>query len=128
MTSNSGKVRSHHPERVTLSKEALIRVEGWQEQVAPLLKGSKISRSELVNWILLERSEELATPEMKILAARFFDPIKALEWASIQVRDALKRGAALDVNEVIQDIMRPQFPASPKVRKARKRAKAETAS
>jgi nucleoid DNA-binding protein len=109
------KRRYSNPERASLNNEALARVNSWMCQLKPKLKGSKVSRSDLVNWFILQKSDQLGDREVADLVKAYFDPVKALEWAVAEVKSAKARGESIDLTEFVST----KFIAKP--RKPRKR-------
>ena len=62
MTEESKPKRKRYatPDRANLSKDALAIVNSWVDQVKPKLAGSKITRSDLVNWVVEKKGETLS--------------------------------------------------------------------
>ena len=54
------KVRTRHPDRVTLSPEALNRIATWMQKIREHLKGNRVSRNDLVNFLILSHSSDLS--------------------------------------------------------------------
>ena len=90
-----------HPDRVTLNSETLVRLREWAGQLAPQLKGYRVTRSDLVNWLVARHTSELSQAETKELEQKFFDPVKALEWTLSQLKGARARGEEIDVGKMI---------------------------
>ena len=47
------KVRQTYSDRITLKPESLCRIDGWLEQLENQFKGIKISRTQLINWLVM---------------------------------------------------------------------------
>lgn len=110
--------RYSNPERANLNKEALARVNGWMDQLKPKLKGSKISRSDLINWLVLQKNDELNERDVADLVKLYFDPVKALEWAVSEAKAAKARGEDIDLKEFVSEkfianAKRPRKPRKP---------------
>ncbi len=97
MNEPSQKPRLHAPERITLAPEALIRINSWIATVRPKLKGSPVSRGDLVNWLITNHASDLSEAEMLALSTTFFDPMMALAWASKEITERHKAGEQIDV-------------------------------
>jgi len=108
------KSRNHHPERITLSPEALSRVSAWLEQIRPNLKGTSLSRGELVSWIIVQRANSLTEIETSGIAARFFDPVKAMLWAANHIREKQKTGETVDIATLLKDTLTKDVRSSKK--------------
>ena len=116
MTDEVKKVRSHHPGRIVLSPEALDRVNAWIDHVTPHMKGNTFTRSDLVSWLLVNRSSDLSAVEIEGLTKAFFDPMKALAWASRQITERQLAGETVDVAAFMSEVL------STKTKAARKRS------
>ena len=102
-TIHKPKRRYPNPERANLSKESLLKVNGWVDQLKPKLRGSKISRSDLINWLVAQKSEVLTEREVAELVTTYFDPVKALEWAVAEVKSAKSRGEEIDLGAFVSE-------------------------
>ena len=102
-TTYKPKRRYPNPERANLSKESLLKVNGWVDQLKPKLRGSKISRSDLINWLVAQKSETLTDREVAELVTTYFDPVKALEWAVAEVKSAKSRGEEIDLGAFVSE-------------------------
>ena len=99
--------RSHHKEKVSLSSESLGKIERMISSLTDQLKGSKISRSDLVNWIVEKRREELLALEISDLVSRYYCPVKALDWAYKKAREAKHSGESIDLSLLLDEIKTP---------------------
>lgn len=108
------KSKSHHPERVILTVDSLGRVNRWIETLTPRLKGSKVSRTDLVNWLISKQPGELPSSMVSELECCFFDPVKALGWASEEIQRRQKAGEMFDVKEFMVQVL--QIGAKPTLR------------
>jgi len=97
------KKRYQNPERANLNKESLFKVNGWLEQLKPKLRGSKISRSDLINWLVTQKPEALTDREVSELITNYFDPVKALEWAVSEIKSAKSRGEEVDLSTFVSE-------------------------
>ncbi len=97
--------RSHHPERITLSDPSLIKLDHWMGAVHAVLKGSRFSRSDMINWFIERATAELSQSEIKLIRDKYFDPHKALEWALQQIKQAQKQGQKVDAKNLLKEIM-----------------------
>lgn len=94
-------VRAHRPERITLDVSAMERVTAWMDDLASLLKGSTVNRTELVNWLINHHDRELSAQEVRGLEQAFFDEVKFAEWAVTELKAAQARGESVTLSEII---------------------------
>lgn len=99
--------RVRHPERIALTPDAAERVDHWIGQLASRLSGKRLSRAELVNWVVLGRREHLEEAELTSLQTAHFDPVKALEWAVKQAKAARAKGQPVDLGDYFGAIAPP---------------------
>ena len=95
------KTRLAHPDRISLNEIGLKKVTSWLEQANGHLRGVKISRSDIVNWLISEQDEELSPQNLSALETQYFDQVKFGEWA---IKD-LKRRLSLGENVTLADII-----------------------
>ncbi|MCX6125601.1 MAG: hypothetical protein NTV34_12780 [Proteobacteria bacterium] len=98
---NSEKSRSHHGDRVVLTEKSLEKVTGWIDSIAPRLKGAKVTRADLVNWLISNQGGELTVDQQAEIEQYFFDPIKAVAWVTGEIQRRQKSGEEFDVQEFI---------------------------
>ena len=91
------------PERVNLVKATTSILDGWLKQLSPRLQGVKVTRSDLVNWLLKRRSITLSEKELASLEQELFDPIKALEAAVVEAKKKVTLGEDIDLTALIND-------------------------
>jgi transposase InsO family protein len=54
------RLNTKKQERVTLSESAVLKLNTWQDQVTSLLRGTKVSMSDLTNWVVSRQKPDLA--------------------------------------------------------------------
>lgn len=113
----SQKSRNHHPERVILTNSSLSLVTGWLEAVGPHLRGSSLSRSDVVNWLIGRQPPQLVADSIREISDRVFDPVKALSWASAEIARKQKSGEDFDVNVFMADVLLKPQPPKPQSKK-----------
>ena len=95
------KTKAKHPDRVTLAPEALWRVSKWLDETRGQIKGSKISRSDLVSFLIMSHSPCLSEGELKELEGEYFDEVRFAAWALGQLKDAKAQGKTVSLNEIL---------------------------
>jgi hypothetical protein len=93
-------------ERIHLTKEALDRVTHWSDQISQQLKGSKVTRSAIVEWLVIVRPSELSESEISELQSKHFDEVKFAAWALKELKAAKARGEALSMSDLLSDTSR----------------------
>jgi hypothetical protein len=96
-------------DRVNLDPVAVARLDDWIADVQAHLKGVKINRSDLVNFLISQHPEGLSSIEVQSLKKTFFDEADFAEWALREFRRAKERGE----NPSLSDILKPVLPATP---------------
>lgn len=114
MSEETKKKRVPKYDRVTLYDEAMKRVDGWIKQVEETKAGVSLYRKDILNWYVVNASEQLDTEAAQALAEQFFDQERFLKQALKRVRDAKGRGETLS----LQALMNNEQSAKP--RKPRK--------
>ena len=107
-------------DRMSLSKETSERIAGWLDEVNSLLPGYRIGKSDLINWLISKKPEKLAEPELKELKEQFFDPLKAMKWATDQLKSAKSKGEQMDLSKLLVENMLIAKPSKPKTLKVKK--------
>jgi hypothetical protein len=105
MTEEAVKRTKKQPrrDRVNLDPVAVTRLDDWIAEVQAHLKGVKINRSDLVNFLISQHPEGLSSIEVQSLKKTFFDEAGFAEWALREFRKAKERGE----NPSLSDILKP---------------------
>ena len=96
------------PDRASLNLAAVNNLDAWLTQIVPKLNGTKITRNDLVNWLIEKKGAALSERELIDIASKFFDPIKALESALAQAKSAAANGEGLDLESIVASVQRPR--------------------
>ncbi len=65
------------------------------------LKGSRVTKSDLVNFLVLFHSERLAEKEIEQLKGQHFDEVRFAEWAIKELKKAKAEGRNVSLAEVM---------------------------
>lgn len=98
---NDKRARNQCPDRLRISAEALTRLNCFIEQVSERLRGVKVTRSELVNFLIMDRPEALSASELKGLESKYFDEVKFAQWAVEELKAAKVRGESSTLAEIL---------------------------
>lgn len=106
LTSNGSQVKprsnKRHLDRISLKTEALARIERWITQVEQRYKAIRISRNELVNFLLLHRAAELSDEEGRLIGELHYDEVKFATWALKALKEAHARGEKVSLDDLIR--------------------------
>ena len=103
----STKKRLTYPDRITLDQAALEKINSWLDQVMSLSKGLRVTRADLVNWLIKNQPDTLLPTQLKQIETSYFDPVKHAQWALAQVIEAKARGESITIriiNESVQNL------------------------
>ena len=95
------KARVKHPDRVALTAEALTRLANWSGVAHERLKGSRITKSDLVNFLVLSHPPELTEGELERLKSQHFDEVRFAEWALRQMKEMKAQGKTVSLADII---------------------------
>ena len=90
-----------HPDRIRINGEAVKRLNSWGEQMQNRLRGVKLSRSDLVDFLILSHPDALSATEMRDLHTQHFDEIKLVQWALTEMVAAKSRGEDISFEDIM---------------------------
>src|SRR5689334_7752251 len=93
--------RPRRPDRLLASPEALARLNDWLVSLEERLKGTALTRNQLVNWLIMSHDASLSVQEIKQIEERFFDEVKFAEWAVKELRAAQARGESVRLADIV---------------------------
>jgi hypothetical protein len=88
-------------ERVGIEASSIARVQGWLKQATSQRAGIELSVKKLVNWAIEQIPEVLEPSQLKNLSDQFYDEVKFLESALLQIKEAKTRGEALSLQDLL---------------------------
>ena len=113
--------RSKATDRVVLTNPESDKVQKWMQMLNEHLDGAvRLTRSDLVNFIIREHSDDFSDLEIKKIESEFYSEIRWLNWATAKVRTANKEGIKLSLNDLIAKRPTAAPAKSPKTIKSRK--------
>jgi hypothetical protein len=109
-----------HPDRVTLTPELLSKLDGWMKQVTDKHRGVRLTRNNMVDWLIGSYPAELPNADVKIIAERFYDEERFLKDAIRELRSKKSRGENVSLADILanagsQKSSNPRKPRKPKV-------------
>jgi len=107
MTTNTKvkQTKSRYHDRISLTAESLQRLSCWMNQIQSALKGSPISRSDLVNWFILFQKEKLSNNELSDLKTKFINPYKVLYRAALEIKKKQELGETVDAEKLFKETL-----------------------
>lgn len=99
-TTTNKEKKQKHPDRITLPPNALEKLGRWIDFLHNKSAGIKVTRSDLVTWLINSHTENLSTSEVSELEEKFFDNLKYAKWAVKEIMEARARGEVLNLRLV----------------------------
>ena len=93
--------KNGHLDRVVLNGEVVSRVDKWISEIESEFRGTRLTRSGIVNHLLGCRPENLSIDEKSKLADTGFDEIRFAAWALKEIRKAKGRGELLTLAQLL---------------------------
>jgi hypothetical protein len=109
-------------DRIAMSSLSAERLKTWIEQVQGQVAGIRVTKTDLVNWLIENHDAELSGQEVRALEISFFDEIKFAEWALRELKARRAQGESVS----IQTLMKRRKSAN-QVRKGRRKDASDTA-
>jgi hypothetical protein len=100
-SSRARKTAPKNPDRIVVTPEALQRLNGWLQTLEHSLKGVRLSRNQLVSWLISSHPESLSEEETSSIESRYFDEVKFAEWALRELKRSKAIGQSTTLAEII---------------------------
>lgn len=97
------KRRSKSTDRVCLTNSNTKLVERHLNQVNETVPNLKLTKFDMVNWLLQSRAAKLTQRELAAIERAYFDPVKALEAVTLEVKGKQGKGEDLDVEALLNE-------------------------
>lgn len=92
------------PDRANLTTEQSKRLEAWVQQVNSASQGAfKISKSDLVNFFLAEKQNELSEEQITQLEIKYYNESKWIEWAMAQIKAGVQSGVPVTLEGLLKE-------------------------
>jgi hypothetical protein len=101
--SDNKKKRYKPAERVSLTPSNVVLVDKLLSQVRASLPELKLSKTDLINWLLKSHADKLTDRELAAIERDYFDPVKALEAAIAEARKQQGMGEQVDVQALLNE-------------------------
>ncbi|MBI4405090.1 MAG: hypothetical protein HY537_13080 [Deltaproteobacteria bacterium] len=99
---NESRNRRKKGDRIHLTKDVLARVDGWISQIESSTKAVQLTRSDLVNFILLAHQAVLSDDEIVQLKDLHFDAFRFAKWIAQCLKEAKLRGQNVSQQELLR--------------------------
>ncbi len=107
--SPAAKPRRANPDRIVIDPETAAIVSSIGVQLAETFNGMvNLKTKEIVNFVLQKRSQLLDKSELRAVRIKYFDDVRAAQWALVKLQEAKGRGQDLTLAEVIEKMQFPQ--------------------
>jgi hypothetical protein len=101
---NIDKKKTAFPDRANLTPEQSKRLEAWVQQVNSASQGAlKISKSDLVNFFLAEKENELSDEQIIQLEIKYYNEPRWIEWAMGQIKAAVQSDATVTLEGLLNE-------------------------
>ena len=99
----NSKPKTKPIERITIDDTLKEQLSKLTAQANDALQGvASISKTDIVNFVLRQRSDTFSKAELKELRALHFDEIKFSQWMTLQLRKAQSTGEAITIKELLE--------------------------
>lgn len=99
--SENKKKRYKAAERVSLTPSNVVLVDKLLGQVQGALPELKLSKTDLINWLLKSHTDKLTDRQLAAIERDHFDPVKALEAALAEVKKKVHMKEDVDLESLI---------------------------
>ena len=102
------KKMPRHPDRVVLKPEHLSKVQSWISQVTSKHRGVRITKNDLVTWIIDSQPDLLPEASELDLASRHYDEERFLRETLANFRKCKTQGTQFDwQKELLSSVRKP---------------------
>ena len=99
------KRRSNVGDRIVLTDATQAHLKRHCNEIAELTNGMvKIPLRDLANFLLQARSYPINATELLDLRQKYFDEVKALQWALSEMKQSRARGETVKLNEILKKV------------------------
>lgn len=100
MSTESTKKDLVPSDRIQLEGEARDRINRWTDELNQSHKGLRLSKSDLVSYLILSHPESLSTEENQKIRDAYFDQVRFASWILREAKAAQKRGEAIALDDL----------------------------
>ena len=102
------KKRQLHHDRIVLDDKSMQIIQNMQNQIQTSMNAVvKIDTRKLVNFLIQSRAPTLSLSDLKLLKEKYFDQVKALEWALQQAKEAKANNSELTISDILKKLETP---------------------
>jgi hypothetical protein len=97
------KAKPRHPDRVTLLPKHLEKMDGWIHQITTRQRGVRLTRNDIVAWLIDSQPVELSPKDEKALGEMHYDEERFLKEAIREIRARKARGESGSLAELLKN-------------------------
>lgn len=118
MTDEKKQTRKYerHFDRVTVKPDALARVDEWLAIMRERCKGIRVTRADLVNWLILRHQPELSAEDQAELQRAFFDDELLGAWVLQSLKERRSKGESVTYFDVLAEATKGRMQKNAKPR------------
>lgn len=105
----NNRMRVKHPDTVTIDQKNLTKVARWMDQIESQTNGVKVTRKDIVNWLICAHAESLSTKELSAISRLFYDEERMLLQILKNVRRAKANGEQVSLEDLKHAISGPKI-------------------
>jgi hypothetical protein len=107
-------VKPRHPDRIALAESELAKIDAWRVQIVAAQRGVRLSRCDLVRWLIETKPSELTTTESLAVGRRHFDEKRFLLDLTREFNSRKARGEEKILDKLLLDgkVRSPKTPRS----------------
>jgi len=88
-------------DRIALQGEARDRVQRWAAELNTQIKGLRLTKTDLVTYLILDHAETLSAEDVLKIRKSYFDEVRFATWLLKEVKEAQKRGESPSIEGLI---------------------------
>jgi hypothetical protein len=127
MTKPAAKPKPRHPDRITLVPAHLEKIDGWIRQVTARQRGVRLTRNDIISWLIDSQPVELPPKDEKQLGERHYDEERFLKEAIREIKARKARGEVGSLTKLLKEWTSRPTADRPAAKPRRRKVKVETA-
>ncbi len=123
------KKRQANPDRIVLNKDSMETILRMVSQVEQAFGGMvKLGTKDIANFLIHSRGVDLDTGELAQIREKYFDEVRAAQWALDKLKQAKDAGRPLTLAEVLLQLQGPNTKRQSKERLSKRPPKTNSNS
>lgn len=92
-------------DRIYLQGDAKDRIQRWADDLNTQFKGLRISKTDLVSYLIMSHDESLSADEAQDIRDTFFDQVRFASWILKELKEAQKRGETASIEDLLTTVV-----------------------